>query len=45
MISSLLIKTSVRYLLRHPWQVGLSILGVALGVAVVVARPRIPMRL
>jgi putative ABC transport system permease protein len=37
MISSLLIKTSVRYLLRHPWQVGLSILGVALGVAVVVA--------
>ena len=37
MISSLLIKTSVRYLLRHPWQVGLSVLGVALGVAVVVA--------
>jgi putative ABC transport system permease protein len=36
-MSILLIKTSVRYLLRHPWQVGLSILGVALGVAVVVA--------
>ncbi|HEX6290456.1 MAG TPA: FtsX-like permease family protein [Herpetosiphonaceae bacterium] len=36
-MSSLLIKTSIRYLLRHPWQVGLSILGVALGVAVVVA--------
>lgn len=33
----LLIKTSVRYLLRHPWQIGLSILGVALGVAVVIA--------
>lgn len=33
----LLIKTSIRYLLRHPWQIGLSILGVALGVAVVVA--------
>lgn len=33
----LLIKTSLRYLLRHPWQVGLSVLGVALGVAVVVA--------
>lgn len=33
----LLFKTSIRYLLRHPWQVGLSLLGVALGVAVVVA--------
>lgn len=33
----LLIKTSLRYLLKHPWQIGLSILGVALGVAVVVA--------
>ncbi|WP_029214835.1 FtsX-like permease family protein [Kallotenue papyrolyticum] len=32
-----LILTSLRYLLRHPWQVGLSILGVALGVAVVIA--------
>lgn len=28
---------SRRYLLRHPWQVGLAILGIALGVAVVVA--------
>ncbi len=36
-MNALLIKTSVRYLLRHPWQIGLSILGVALGVAVVVA--------
>src|SRR4028118_310536 len=36
-MNKLLIKTSVRYLLRHPWQIGLSILGVALGVAVVVA--------
>jgi len=30
-------RASLRYLLRHPWQFGLSILGVALGVAVVVA--------
>ena len=29
--------SSFRYLARHPWQTGLSILGVALGVAVVVA--------
>lgn len=28
---------SIRYLLRHPWQFGLSILGVALGVAVVIS--------
>jgi putative ABC transport system permease protein len=32
-----LLLTSLRHLLRHPWQVGLAILGVALGVAVVVA--------
>jgi len=32
-----LLRTSVRYLLRHPWQIGLCVLGVALGVAVVVA--------
>src|SRR5215510_17061 len=32
-----LLKTSFRHLLRHPWQVGLAILGVALGVAVVVS--------
>jgi putative ABC transport system permease protein len=37
MLKPLLIKTSIRYLLRHPWQIGLSMLGVALGVAVVVA--------
>ncbi len=30
-------RASFRYLLRHPWQLGLSLLGVALGVAVVVA--------
>lgn len=30
-------RASFRYLLHHPWQFGLSILGVALGVAVVVA--------
>lgn len=33
----LLLRTSLRYLLRHPWQIGLCVLGVALGVAVVVA--------
>jgi putative ABC transport system permease protein len=32
-----LVKTSLRHLLKHPWQVGLAILGVALGVAVVVS--------
>ncbi|MFQ5546515.1 MAG: ABC transporter permease, partial [Acidiferrobacterales bacterium] len=30
-------RASLRYLSRHPWVVGLSVLGVALGVAVVVA--------
>jgi putative ABC transport system permease protein len=30
-------RASVRHLLRHPWQAGLSILGVALGVAVVLS--------
>lgn len=30
-------RSSLRYLLRHPWLMGLSVLGVALGVAVVVA--------
>jgi len=33
----LLLRSGRRYLLRHPWQTGLAILGVALGVAVVVA--------
>src|SRR5689334_7264019 len=32
-----LIKTSLRYQVRHPWQVCLAILGVALGVAVIVS--------
>jgi putative ABC transport system permease protein len=36
-MTSTLLKTSIRNLLRHPWQVGLAILGVALGVAVVVS--------
>jgi putative ABC transport system permease protein len=36
-MTSILLKTSLRHLLRHPWQVGLAILGVALGVAVVVS--------
>lgn len=33
----LLLRTSLRWMLRHPWQVSLCIIGVALGVAVVVA--------
>jgi putative ABC transport system permease protein len=32
-----LLKTSLRYLLKRPWQVGLAVLGVALGVAVMVS--------
>jgi putative ABC transport system permease protein len=36
-MSPTLLKTSLRHLLKHPWQVGLAILGVALGVAVVVS--------
>ncbi len=33
----ILVRTSLRHLLRHPWQFGLAVLGVALGVAVVVS--------
>lgn len=36
-LSPLLLQISLRYLLRHPWQFGLCVLGVALGVAVVVS--------
>ena len=36
-MTSLLWRASLRHLLAHPWQLGLSILGIALGVAVVVA--------
>ena len=36
-MTPLLWRSSLRYLSRHPWQLALSILGVALGVAVVVA--------
>jgi putative ABC transport system permease protein len=36
-MSAILWLSSLRYLLRHPWQVGLSVLGIALGVAVVVS--------
>ena len=35
MSRAILWRSSLRYLLRHPWQTGLSILGIALGVAVV----------
>ncbi len=34
---ALLTRSSLRYLRRHPWQFGLAVLGVALGVAVVVS--------
>ena len=34
---NLLAKTSLRYLPRHPWQLGVALLGIALGVAVIVA--------
>lgn len=30
-------KSSIRYLLKHPWQFGLSVLGIAMGVAIVVS--------
>ena len=33
----ILLRASARHLLRHPWQAGLSVLGIALGVAVVVS--------
>ncbi len=36
-MSRILWRSSIRYLLHHPWQIGLSLLGVALGVAVVVS--------
>jgi putative ABC transport system permease protein len=35
-VSPLLLRSGIRYLLRHPWQAVLSVVGVALGVAVVV---------
>lgn len=37
MSAPLLRRSSLRYLLRHPWQFGLAILGVALGVAIIVS--------
>lgn len=36
-MTALLWRASIRYGLRHPWQFGLSLLGIALGVAVVVS--------
>jgi putative ABC transport system permease protein len=33
----MLLRASVRHLVRHPWQAGLAVLGIALGVAVVVS--------
>jgi putative ABC transport system permease protein len=36
-MSRILRRWGIRHLLRHPWQLGLSLLGIALGVAVVVA--------
>jgi putative ABC transport system permease protein len=37
LLPALLLRISLRYLLRHAWQSGLCVLGVALGVAVVVS--------
>ena len=36
-LGSLLLRSSARYSVAHPWQFGLSILGIALGVAVVIS--------
>jgi putative ABC transport system permease protein len=36
-MQTMLFKSSLRYLLKHPWQIGLAILGIALGVAMVVS--------
>jgi putative ABC transport system permease protein len=36
-MNTLLRRASLRYLFAHPWQLGLSVLGIALGIAVVVA--------
>ncbi len=36
-MSPLVLRSTLRFLRRHPWQAGLSVLGIALGVAVVVA--------
>ena len=36
-MSTLLLRSSFRYLFRHSWQLALAVLGIALGVAVVVA--------
>jgi len=36
-VTPVLWRSSLRYLVRHPWLLGLSLLGVALGVAVVIA--------
>jgi putative ABC transport system permease protein len=36
-MTSPLLRSSLRHLLRHPWQFGLAVLGVALGVAVIVS--------
>ena len=32
-----LFKSSLRYLIKHPWQFGLSVIGIAMGVAIVVS--------
>ena len=36
-MNSMLWRASYRFLLHHPWQLGLAILGIALGVAIIVA--------
>src|SRR5215470_19713182 len=37
MVTITLWRASIGHLLRHPWQMGLSVLGIALGVAVAVS--------
>ena len=36
-MKKILSKSSFSYFIRHPWQIGLSILGIAIGVAIGVA--------
>ena len=37
LMNSIILRSSIRYMVRHPWQFILSIIGIALGVAVVIS--------